>query len=182
MLNRLLLCCGSWIFLLELESVLKIIWSTAGFCWVPCTQGSDVLYSVQHTLPVRSSMTVHTAQTIKSVISKLRIISGELRHFLNLTKPDMVLCSKQVGDRLYENEESFGSICSEYSTIKSVYIWGSSEQNSMFPLLSTLLDTEHHSTATKERKLYEKSTSDGSREALIFASSGSTGLPKGILT
>ncbi|XP_046425215.1 luciferin 4-monooxygenase-like isoform X1 [Neodiprion fabricii] len=98
----------------------------------------------------------------------------ELRHFLNLTKPDIVLCSRLVGDKLYENGESFDAICSAHSFVKGVYVWGPTGCKSLFASLRSVC--KNNNNTTRDRKGFE-----GSREALVLASSGSTGLPKGVV-
>ncbi|XP_046744725.1 luciferin 4-monooxygenase-like [Diprion similis] len=98
----------------------------------------------------------------------------ELRHFLNLSKPDIVLCSRLVGDKLYENGESFEAICSAHPFVKGVYVWGTKSWKSLFASLRGVC--KNNFNATQDRKCFE-----GSREALVLASSGSTGLPKGVV-
>ncbi|XP_049826559.1 luciferin 4-monooxygenase-like isoform X2 [Aethina tumida] len=97
----------------------------------------------------------------------------ELRHTLNISKPQVIFCSHMVIDKYLK-------LKNELNFIEKIFIIDSEKENLGAPSLINILKTRY-ATCNKWRSFQPLDGDPEKLNAFIMCSSGTTGLPKGVL-
>jgi long-subunit acyl-CoA synthetase (AMP-forming) len=92
--------------------------------------------------------------------------AGELLHGVNISKPRIIFCSEAVQERMDQ-------VAREAGFVKEIVTFGLPFSHKHTPFVNFL---QHKSSSFKPLDLNDKD-----RTAVILCSSGTTGLPKGVV-
>ena len=94
------------------------------------------------------------------------VFPGELHHALNISKPKLIFCSEIALQRMDE-------VARQHSCVKGIIVFGKALSHKHIPFSATLSD---------KSKSFEPIDADPHElVAVILCSSGTTGLPKGVM-